>query len=108
MWLNANRPSVNGAHASRLFGIPAVAERTAPNTADEVICASTSSSAGSVQTGAGLRYRLAVPSAAHHATPKPSALMVPPPRISRGAQACCRRLCSPPVTGSCTGTGVPT
>lgn len=116
LWLKAHRPYVNGAQADRSTGIPTVADRTAANTAVDRICDSTSSTAGSVQIGAALRYRLTTgePASAapesgvcHQAAPNPSALMVPPPRISRGAHDCTRNECGPRVTNSPTGTGAP-
>ncbi len=55
LWLNAQRPWVNGAHAERSTGIPTVADRTAPSTDVDRNCGNTSSTAGSVQIGAGLR-----------------------------------------------------
>ncbi len=116
LWLNAHRPLVNGAQAARSMGMPTVAERIEPSTADERICGRTSSTAGSVQIGAALRYRLAIsgsppPSAGsatrHQATPNPSALIVPPPRMSLGAHAWVRRECEPAVRISPTATAGP-
>ena len=37
------------------------------------------------------------PAGVHHAAPKPSALMVPPPRMSLGAQDCTRNELTPSV-----------
>ena len=70
-----------------LDGHPSVAERTAARTAPEPMWDNVSSTVGSDQIGEILRYRPCLPPF-HHTAPNPSALMVPPPRISRGAHDC--------------------
>jgi hypothetical protein len=88
--------------------MPTVAERTAASTAPDRVCAASAGSAASDQSGAALRYRTgSAPSPGYQATPKPSALTVPPPRMSRGAQAWWARACGASKSNCASGTGVP-
>ncbi len=108
LWLNSHGPSVNGAHAVSTTGMPIVPERTAASTAPEEITRASRGRSASAQIGTVRRYRAGSGwPGAYQPTPKPSALMVPPPRMSAGAQDWRSSECGWFSSRSARGTGGP-
>jgi hypothetical protein len=108
LWLNSHGPSANGAAAVATTGMPTVADRTAASAAPATVDAARAGSDASVQIGWPPRWRTGgPPPGGYHATPNPSALIVPPPRMSRGAQAWRARACGGSNSSRVSGTGVP-
>src|SRR6266498_4080252 len=94
LWLNNHRSSVNGGVAVSTTGMRAVADRTAARIAPAIVTAASAGRSGSVHIGRARRYRTGVVApSGYQPTPKPSALMVPPPRMSFGAHDWCTRAC---------------
>jgi hypothetical protein len=86
LWLNSQRPVPKGAQAVSAMGIPTVAERTAASTAPLRTSVASAANVASVQNGTARRYRIGVAApSGYQPAPNPSALIVPPPRMSSGA-----------------------
>ncbi|GAB3855029.1 hypothetical protein GCM10027610_087530 [Dactylosporangium cerinum] len=104
LWENSHGPSWNGAAADSVTGMPTVAERTAARTAPEDVAAASNGSDGSLHSGRADRYTTGT---GNQPSPKPSALMVPPPRMSRGAHDWWARPCGASNSSRDSGTGGP-
>ena len=86
LWLNNQRPVVNGAQAVSTTGMLTVADRTAASTAPLRTSRASARNVASVQIGTARRYRIGVVApSGYQPAPNPSALIVPPPRMSAGA-----------------------
>jgi hypothetical protein len=106
LWLNAQRPSVNGATAVSTSGIPVVPFRSAASTAPDRIERASPGSDSSAQIGTLRRYRTSS-RPAYQARPYPSAFTVPPWRMSHGAQDWRYSECGGSSTRSANVTGGP-
>jgi hypothetical protein len=108
LWLNSQRSKRNGAAADSVTGMPTVAERTAASTALECVAEANAGRSASVHSGRHRRYRSGFEAfKGNQPTPKPSALMVPPPRMSWGAHACRESECGDVNSRSASGIGGP-
>jgi hypothetical protein len=86
LWLNSHLPVLKGAQAASIMGIPTVAERTAASTAPLRTSVASAANVASVHNGTARRYRIGVMApSGYQPAPKPSALIVPLPRMSTGA-----------------------
>jgi hypothetical protein len=109
LWLNSHRPSVNGAAAVSITGMPRVAARAAASTADDRVAAARAGSDASAHIGQARRYRTAGPvgPSGYQPTPNPSAFIVPPRRMSRGAHVWWASECGGSYSSADNGTGGP-
>ena len=108
LWLNSHRPSANGAaalvvhrHARPWPSAPRPAPRRPGSPPPDPAASGRSRSAGPAGSAPDR------PSPGYQPTPKPSALIVPPPRMSRGAQDCRTSECGGSNSSSASVTGGP-